>query len=414
MLRQEPEEERPPSVTAEHLRADPAHDARGARIDGGFDFQPRTRIVFGAGTLPRLGALAREQEATRVLLVTDPGIERAGHVGRAVDSLGKAGLEVVVFDGVEENPTAKHVEAGVEVAKRSKVDALVGLGGGSAMDCAKGVNFITSCGGTMRDYQGVGQATGPMLPMIAVPTTAGTGSETQSFALITDSDSHQKMACGDPRAACRVALLDPELTLSQPEAVTAATGIDAIAHAVETMVTTRRTPLSTVFAREAWRLLAGSFRRVLEAPDDVDARGRMLLGASYAGLAIENSMLGATHACANPLTAHYGTVHGVAIGVMLPHVIRFNAAVVDDEYAALAAIGEQETGDFAGAGGERLARQVETIHWCTGLPRTLRLAGVDESILPALAQSATEQWTAQFNPRPLTANDFEELYRCAY
>ena len=227
------------------------------------------------------------------------------------------------------------------------------------MDCAKGINFLISGGGEMKDYWGVGKATKPMLKMIAVPTTAGTGSETQSFALISDPVTHQKMACGDPKAACRIALLDPELTLSQPEAVTAATGTDAIVHAVETFVTRRRNPLSVVFAREAWRLLQGSFETVLRNPADVEARGRMLLGASYAGLAIENSMLGATHSAANPLTARYGTVHGAAVGLLLPHVVRCNASVVDEEYRELARLGRAAPEWKQRAG--RAARQLHRV-----------------------------------------------------
>ena len=182
--------------------------------------------------LAGLGAITKREGGGHVLLVTDPGIVRAGHVERATRSLEDVGLAVAVFGGVAENPTTQHVDAGVHVAQRHRADFLVGLGGGSAMDCAKGLNFIVTNGGVMSDYWGVGKATHPMLPMIAVPTTAGTGSEAQSFALISDSATHQKMACGDVKAACRWAILDPDLTLTQPPQVAAASGIDAVAHAV--------------------------------------------------------------------------------------------------------------------------------------------------------------------------------------
>ena len=171
-----------------------------------------------------------------------------------------------------------------------------------------------------------------MLPMVAVPTTAGTGSEAQSFALISDAETHVKMACGDKKAACRVAILDPRLTLTQPPRVTALTGIDAIAHAVETYVSTKRSQISQAFSREAWQFLVRHFEQVLERPADLEARGSMQIGACLAGLAIEHSMLGAAHGLANPLTAHFGLAHGQAVGVMLPHVIRFNAEVVSREY----------------------------------------------------------------------------------
>src|SRR5262249_50705683 len=217
------------------------------------------------------------------------------------------------------------VDACLRIAQAAQIDVIVGLGGGSAMDTAKGCNFLLTNGGRIQDYWGIGKASKAMLPFIAVPTTAGTGSECQSAALIADEQTHQKMACLDSKAAARVALLDPALTLSQPALVTAHTGIDAIAHALETAVTTKRNHLSLMFSHEAFKLTVPSLPRVLSAPSDLHARGRMLLGAALAGTAIENSMLGAAHAAANPLTAHYGIVHGEAVGIMLPAVVRFNA-----------------------------------------------------------------------------------------
>ena len=373
------------------------------------EFHSRTRLVYGAGALARLGALAQEIGGGRVLVVTDPGIIAAGHVDAALSSLRQAGLTATVFDSVEENPTTRHVQAGVEVAKAARAELLVGLGGGSSMDCAKGVNFILSCGGEMKDYWGVGKATGDMLPMIAVPTTAGTGSESQSFALISDASTHQKMACGDPRAAARVAILDPELTLSQPATVTAATGIDALSHAVESFVTRRRNPISQAFSRQSWIHLSRAFPRVLEQPDDEGARGDMLLGASLAGIAIENSMLGAAHSLANPLTAHYGTVHGNAVGLMLPGVVRFNANVVGAEYDELALLAGEEVGSEAP--GEALAARLERCLEQSDLRGSLAAWEVSASDLPQLAQEASQQWTAQFNPRPVQPEEFLELYR---
>src|SRR5688572_30419634 len=290
-----------------------------------FDWQPRTRLIFGPDTLERVGEIARDLGGKRALLVTDAGIVKAGHAGRAVGFIAAAGLQIEVYDSVRENPSTVDVADCVAVARRANVDIIIGLGGGSSMDTAKGCNFILTNGGEIKDYWGVGKATKPMLPLVAVPTTSGTGSECQSFALISDDQTHMKMACGDPKAAARIAILDPLLTISQPERVTACTGIDALAHAVETAVTRKRTPISSVFSREAYRLCSQSFARVLESPGDIEARGKMQLGAAFAGTAIELSMLGAAHSAANPLTAHYNIVHGQAVGLMLPGVIRFNA-----------------------------------------------------------------------------------------
>lgn len=378
-----------------------------------FDFHPQTRIVFGPGSINRLGELTRELGGRRVLVVTDPGLEQAGHPQKAVRSLEEAGLSVTVFDQVEENPTTLHVEAGLRVARQANIDFLVAVGGGSAMDVAKGINFLFTNGGKMADYWGNGKATKPMLPSIGVPTTAGTGSEAQSYALIADPKTHLKMACGDRKAAFRVAVLDPEVTLTQPPRVTADTGMDAISHALEAYVTTRRNPLAQALAREAWRLLAGHFERVLHDPSDLDARAAMQLGAHLAGMAIENSMLGATHALANPITAHYGITHGQAIGLMLPHVIRFNSQAVGDLYADLLREVHQDNGRYGDAG-KLLAERVEGLARAAGLPARLSDLGINAAILPVLAEEASQQWTGRFNPRPVSAAELLTLYQTAY
>ncbi len=383
-----------------------------------FDFQPRTRIVFGPDRIDQLGELARELGAGRVLLVTDPGIVAAGHVEHGLRALETAALEVLVFDGVVENPTTDNVELGLAVARDFRPDVLVALGGGSSMDCCKGINFLYTNGGRMQDYWGVDKARSPMLPMIAVPTTAGTGSETQSFALISDAQTKVKMACGDKKASFRVAVLDPKLTVTMPPAVTALTGIDAIAHALETYVTRRRNSVSLAFSREAWRLLEPNFSRVLHDPQDLEARGGMLLGACFAGLAIENSMLGAAHALANPLTQHFGIVHGQAVAVALPHVIRFNAAEVGGWYRELllqpGSNGSPRARTPDLHSGDELARRITRLVEMAGLKTQLRELGVPAPRLEELAAGATQQWTGTFNPRTLDQGDFLQLYRAAW
>ncbi len=378
-----------------------------------FDYQPLTRVLFGSGMLDRLGEVVASLGGKTVLLVTDPGLEAVGHPQRAMNALQTAGCRVVVFDDVEENPTTRHVETGVAAARQGSVDFIVAVGGGSAMDCAKGINFILTNGGKMKDYWGVGKARQPMLPSVGVPTTAGTGSEAQSFALIRDPESHMKMACGDRKATFRAAILDPELTLTQPPRVTALTGMDAISHALESYVTSKRNSLSQMFAREAWRLLHQSFETVLREPNHLAARAAMQWGAHLAGLAIENSMLGATHALANPLSAHYGMVHGQAIGMMLPHVIRYNAAAVEPLYAELAdAVGLGVEEEPTGAG--RLADRVAALARAADLPAHLSACGVSQGMLSVLAEEASQQWTGTFNPRPVGYNELRELYQQAF
>jgi alcohol dehydrogenase len=379
------------------------------------DFQSRTRIVFGVGAIEQLGRLVRENGGTRVLLVTDPHIVAAGHVEKAETSLAAENVHSARFDAVIENPTTEVVDACAAFARQEQIDFLVGIGGGSSMDTAKGCNFLLTNGGRMKDYWGVGKARRPMLPLIAVPTTAGTGSECQSFALITQPETHVKMACGDPKAAARVALLDPELTLTQPFAVAASTGMDALSHAVETAVTRRRNPISQMLSREAFRLCARGLKRVFSNPQDVDARADVLMGAALAGMAIENSMLGAAHAAANPLTARYGVIHGHAVGLMLPAVVRFNAQDPDVEplYHQLALQGgliDPHSPNGAPAG-EKIARFIRSYQENTGLPRSLDGIEVSNGDIELLAADAARQWTGTFNPRPVTEREFAALYR---
>src|SRR5215217_2390472 len=379
-----------------------------------FDFQPRARVVFGAGAIERLGELARELNFRRTLLVADHGLVASRHVDEAVGPLEKAGVEIFRFHDFEVNPDSRTVENGTAFVASFNIDSIVGLGGGRSIDYAKGINFLLTNGGRMSDYRGYGKATKPMLPMIAIPTTAGTGSEGQSYALISDAETHTKMACGDAKAAFRVALLDPALTVSQPKSITATSGFDAIAHAVETYVTTKRNPLSELFSREAWRLLEPNYKRVLNQPDNLEARGAMQLGAYYAGVAIENSMLGATHACANPLTARYGTAHGAAIAMLLPSVVRWNERVASNEYFRLlnwSSIAGQTNGVPAT---EALAQRLEELAEIGGLRTSLSAAGIDHSELPELASEAAEQWTGTFNPSPFDKQGAIEIYQCVY
>jgi alcohol dehydrogenase len=391
----------------------PAATVAPTELLAAFDYQPLTRLIFAPGSINRLGELVRSLGGSRVLLVTDPGLEAAGHPQKALASLQAAGLHTVVFDGVEENPTTLHVQNGVAVAARERCDFLAAIGGGSAMDCAKGINFLLTNGGSMADYQGFGKAKKPMLHSVGVPTTAGTGSEAQSFALIADEQTHMKMACGDRKAAFAAAILDPELTVSQPQRVTAVTGIDAVSHAVESYVTTKRNPIAQAFARQAWRLLEPNLERVLREPGDLAARAAMQLGAHFAGKAIENSMLGACHACANPLTAHYGITHGVAVGVMLPHVVRFNSSAVESLYHDLVHEAGMKNGDLHVAGAA-LADRLTQLLRAADIPQTLRACGVGSGILPVLAAEAAEQWTGKFNPRPAGEKELLALYEAAY
>lgn len=366
------------------------------------------RLYFGAGSLRELGRAARQLGGTRVLLVTDPGVASAGHAESALASLTSEYLVCAVFDDVAENPTTRHVEQGAGAARSHRADLIVGLGGGSAMDCARGINFLVTNGGRMEDYKGTGLAGNPMLASIGVPTTAGTGSEAQSYALIEEEVSRKKMACGDPKARFAAAILDPNLTKTLPRSVAAVSGLDAVSHSVESYVTKRGNPLSRMLAREAWSHLSAAYGGVLSSPSDELSRGRMLLGAHLAGAAVEASMLGAAHACANPLTTRYGIAHGAAVLLMLPHVVRFNEPVAGEAYRELLAAAP------AGHGSATLDGLIERMREQGGLPRRLRDAGVDAAALPLLATEAADQWTVRYNPRPAGLADLQGIYEAAY
>lgn len=374
------------------------------------------RVALREGGVALLGRCARGEGATRVLLVTDRAIRGAGHVDAALDALRAAGLPAVVFDDVCENPTTSTIARGVMFARDAEVDFVVGLGGGSVMDAAKGVNLVLCAGGDPARHRGDPPAEAlerrpRLLPMILVPTTAGTGSEAQSFALISDAATHAKLACGDrrlPRAGGlrpRVAILDPQLTRTAPRAVVAATGMDALSHAVESSASAARGERSREASKCAWVLLSGAYARSVSAAPDDSARRDMLLGAHLAGFAIECSMLGAAHACANPLTARWGVTHGVAVGLLLPHVVRHNSQRGENPYADLS------------ASAERLAEWLEGALAEGGLPRRLGELDIVEmsapGVLEELAADAAAQWTARFNPRPVDAAACLRIYEMA-
>ena len=365
-------------------------------------------VLCGEDRLAELGGLARELSGHRALVVGDPGITAAGYCDRALGALRSAGLGARLFDAVAENPTSNDVRAGVEAARELDADLIVGLGGGSAMDCAKGINILYTNGGEMADYQGFGKPSEPLLPSIGIPTTAGTGSEAQSFALITDPTTHAKMACGDTQARFRAVILDPTVTDTLPRTTAAAAGLDAIAHAVESHVTTRRSAASARLSKAAWDALDRYLEAAFEAIGDRHLWGRLQVAAFLAGAAIERSMLGAAHALANPLTSRYGTTHGVAVALMLPHVVRYNGTHAEALYAELA---EGVDGETAA---ETLAGRVEVLRGAVGMPARLRDVGVPHDDLTDLADDAGRQWTLGFNPRPARRDNLVRLYETAY
>ncbi|MCH2208475.1 MAG: iron-containing alcohol dehydrogenase [Lentisphaerales bacterium] len=374
------------------------------------EFQTVTnpQIVYGAGTLKEVPSLLQGMSVGRALIVTDKGIMQAGYPKRLEEQLEVNGIKCAVYDDCRENPTETDAENCAIAARDFKPDVIIGLGGGSSMDTAKACNFIYTNGGRMEDYHGYGKASKDMLPLLCIPTTSGTGSECQSFALISRDRDHRKMACGDSKNAAKIAILDPELTLSQPHTVTANTGVDALAHSIETYVSLKATPYSRIFAAEAFRLLAMAFPKVLREPENMAARGAMQLGAAYAGLAIENSMLGAAHGSANPITARFDITHGQAVGMLLPAVIRRNSeddAVHDDYLGLVHSVAADPDCEF-----ESLDQLIENHLKLADMPLRLSAIGVNGDHIAELAADAETQWTSSFNPVTLGVRDFQEMY----
>ena len=371
------------------------------------------KVLFGDGISSSIGSHVKKL-GKHALLVSDYGIRMAGHLERVQKLIENADVKVTVFDQSIENPTESSVANCASIARDAEVDHIVGLGGGSSMDTAKGCNFLLTNGGKMEDFWGVGKAKLPMLPLIAIPTTAGTGSECQSFALISHDQTHAKMACGDPKVLPEITLLDPELTLSQPASVSACTGIDALAHSLESAVTRKRCDRSARHAKIAFQLLNQSLPILFNNPNDLSARGGALLGASHAGAAIEQSMLGAAHSMANPLTARYGTIHGIAVGMSLPLVMKFNAEKIECQkvYADFARtvgiIGEHVNDEDATC---LLIKRVEQLLEMAKLSTLKNGLDFEQTVIPELAEAAAKQWTAGFNPRSIEAHDFEILYK---
>jgi len=335
----------------------------------------------------------------------------SGHLEKALVSLEKLEIKAYSYTDIEENPSTESVERAADFARGKKIEIIIGLGGGSAMDAAKACSLVLTQRGSIQDYEGYGKLQEATLPILCIPTTAGTGSEVQSAALISDTKTHRKIVIIDPKLRPIAAILDPELGLSQPSLVSEASGLDAIGHAIEAAVTKSGNQRSWQYSCEALKLGIKAFEKILEDPHNVPARASMLLAASYAGLAIEESMLGSAHACANPLTQEFGLRHGFAVGLALPSVIRFNATHCSEQYSKLAHyIGLSDLNDTEAIATEKLASSIEKLLASTQALFVWSTLDLPTGWIPKLASLATHQRTAQFNPRKTNKEDFEKLY----
>lgn len=384
-----------------------------------FSFATTAQIICEAGSARRLAALCRERGAGSVLIVTDPGITRLNLLEEVMPGFAAEGVRVAIFDQVLADPPEAVVLAAVEQARAAAVDLVIGFGGGSSLDVAKLVALLAHprCVQTLQELYGVGNAKGQRLPLIQVPTTAGTGSEVTQIAIITTGET-TKLGVVSPLLLPDLALLDADLTLGLPPAVTAATGIDAMVHAIEAYTSAlKKNPLSDLLAREALRLLAANLETAVSQGRDRAARQAMLLGACLAGQAFANAPVAAVHALAYPLGGHFHIPHGLSNALVLPHVLRFNAPAASPLYAELAplVLGERLRPGDAASQTEQLIEELAALSLRTGLPTRLRDAGVPEAMLAQLARDAMQQQRLLVNnPRELREADALAIYQAAY
>ena len=382
-----------------------------------FTFNTSRSVRFGASLILQLGEMTRSEIGCRVLLVTDTGMLATGLVDQVQVILANAGVDVTVFSDVVADPPEVVVLAATEAAKVADVDAVIGFGGGSSLDVAKLVAVLAMDNQSLKDIYGVGNITGGRLPLILIPTTSGTGSEVTPISILTTGKS-EKMGVVSPVLIPDIALLDPELTLGLPAHVTAATGIDAMVHAIEAYASTsaNNNPLSKVLAKQALRLMGAALETAVHTPRDIEARSDMLLGSLLAGQAFANSPVAAVHALAYPIGGHYKVPHGLSNALVLPQVLRFNAVTAPQSYAEIAACAFP---DLAGLSPQvaatAFAEAMADLSKRCGLQQRLRDLGIKRGALPMLAGDAMNQTRLLVNnPRTVTQADALAIYEAVW
>ncbi|MFZ2959920.1 MAG: iron-containing alcohol dehydrogenase [Candidatus Ozemobacteraceae bacterium] len=379
-----------------------------------FGFFIPTVSFMGIGSAKETGGQVKALGAVKALLVTDKGIAATGMADKIKKQVEEAGVKVVIFDGAEPNPTDKNVNDGVKIYKENKCDSIISLGGGSSHDCAKGVGMVIGNGGNIRDFEGVNKTTKPMPPFVAINTTAGTASEMTRFCIITNTDTHVKMAIVDWRCTPNIAINDPLLMVGKPPALTAATGMDALTHAVEAYVSTIATPITDACAIKAIELVAEYLRPAVANGDNLEARDKMAYAEYLAGMAFNNASLGYVHAMAHQLGGFYNLPHGVCNAILLPSVCEFNMIANPKRFADIAmAMGENVHGfsvmEAAAAGIAAIRKLAADV----GIPSGLKALNVKEQDLKTMAGNAQKDACMATNPRKATIEQVVEIYKAA-
>ncbi|WOE70217.1 iron-containing alcohol dehydrogenase [Hydrogenimonas thermophila] len=373
-------------------------------------FMP-TENFMGIGCLSELGKQAKTLGGTKALLVTGKSRRNSETI---VKLLKDSGIDSVIYSDVQPNPTVKNVHDGVDLYKKENCNIIVALGGGSPIDCAKGIGLIATNGGSIKDYEGLDKSKKPMPPFIAVNTTAGTASEMTRFTIITDTDRHVKMAIVDWHVTPNVSFNDPELMISMPAHLTAATGMDALTHAIEAYVSTIATPITDSAAIKAIELISKYLRPAVANGENIEAREKMAYAEFLAGMAFNNASLGNVHAMAHQLGGFYDLPHGVCNAILLPHVERFNMIACPERFVDIAiAMGENVNGLSTMEAADKALKAIQRLAQDVGIPSGLKELNVKESDLPILAENALKDACGLTNPRKANKDDIIEIFRQA-
>lgn len=370
--------------------------------------------LFGANVVSELAARVTSLGGKKPLVVTDKGMTELGYTKQITNLLDQAHITYTVFDGTIPNPTDENVVEGVDAYKNGQCDMLISLGGGSAHDCCKGVGLVVSNGGVIADYEGLDQSKVALPPYIAINTTAGTASELTRFTIITNTSNHVKMAIVDWRVTPDLAINDPLMMVNMPPALTAATGMDALTHAVEAYVSTAANPITDACALQAIRLIAKYLRVAVARGDDLEARDRMAYAQYLAGMAFNNASLGHVHAMSHQLGGMYDLPHGVCNALLLPHVCEANLMAAHERYADIAeALGENLEGLPLREAAEMAVEAIRCLSHDVGIPRTLSELGVLDKDIETMVKHAQQDVCALTNPRRLNDKEVAAIYRAA-
>lgn len=376
-----------------------------------FNFKIPQTIEFGVGALQKLPQILKDNKIDNALLVSDRGLESLGVVKKITDILDAGEVEYTVFLDVIPNPTVAVVEEAAALYKNNGCKSIIALGGGGPMDVSKAVGVLAQFGGSIKDYVGVGNVPGPIVPMLAIPTTAGTGSEVTASAVITDAETNFKFSVISYECLPKFAILDPELITTAPASVAAACGVDALVHALEAYISTAATPFSDAFAEKAMELIGANIRKFVANRKDMDAACAMMVGSTFAGIAFAWAKLGNVHAMSHPVSGFFHVAHGVANSVLLPNCLEFNALADNGRYEKIYNYIREGRGPVESFKPQMLVDEVRKLNDDLGIPRTLTEVGVKEEAIEAMAVDAMKSANVLVNPRQTRIEDIIELYK---